>query len=194
MNFVLLKKIIQSSFLKHVIVVFAIVVIVQMFVAQPFIVHGLSMYPTFNETRIPLSDYLIVEKIRYYFKNPDRGDVVVARGNEQRGVKPHVLKRIIGLPGETVKLQDSRVFISDVSGKMIELEEPYLNREDGAIQYKSKTTTLGQNEYYLLGDNRNYSFDSRNAGAFEREDLVGRVFVRLFPFNKITYLPGLTDI
>ena len=176
--------------LKNIFIIVAVVFLTQAFVVRPFLVHGISMYPTFNELETIRSDYLLVEKVGYHFNKPKRGDVVVAYGAHKKGAEAYIIKRIIGLPEETITLKGSKVIITDGSNRTFELQEPYINEND-AIQYDpSQTVTLGSDEYYLMGDNRNYSFDSRVVGAFSEDELAGQVFVRLFPLNKITYRPG----
>src|SRR6185436_5265397 len=158
---------------------------IRFFVATPYIVSGASMEHTFENY-----DYLIVDRLSYDFKKPERGDVIVF-GLPQEPSRD-LIKRVVGLPGETVKLTgpEPRVTIINTGhpGGMM-LDEPYLNDENlgGAT---GMTVTLGPDQFFVMGDNRKVSADSRLWGTLPRKDIVGRVLLRLFPFNMIGALPG----
>jgi signal peptidase I len=163
-----------------------IVFFVRTFIAQPFIVDGESMAPNFHS-----GHYLIIDQISYRFKEPARGDVVVLR----YPVQPNrfFLKRIIGLPGETINLRDGSVVITneEFPNGMI-IDEPYHNQKTlPAGTYGN--ITLGQDEFYVMGDNRIGSSDSRSWGVLPRENITGRALIRLFPFNKIDITPASVD-
>jgi signal peptidase I len=153
------KEILQTVFLALL-----IVLPIRLFIFQPFIVKGESMEPTFKE-----SDYLIIDEITYRFREPKRGEVVVFKNpmNERQ----RFIKRIIGLPGEKIEIVDGKIFISNGEKKI--LNEPYLNFSftSGDIQI-----TLGSDEYFVLGDNRQFSLDSRRFGPIKKKEIVGRVF------------------
>jgi signal peptidase I len=172
-----------QSFLELVrfaIIALVIVVPIRLFVAQPFIVSGSSMVPTFEN-----SEYLIVDELSYHLSGPHRDDVVVFKYPLDQ--KKFFIKRIIGLPNETVKITNGIVTI--INNKYPDgfiLDEPYIKDKFGSDQ----NTTLGENEYFVMGDNRNASSDSRVWGPVHRKFLVGRALLRLFPINKISFLPG----
>lgn len=165
----------------HFIFIALIIVIpIRIFVAQPFIVSGASMDPTFEENQ-----YLIVDELSYRLEEPSRGDVVIFK--YPRNPKQYFIKRIIGLPGETVIVgEDGIVSIKNASGAVVTLDEPYIifKKDD------SKSQTLGANEYFMMGDNRAGSFDSRAWGPVKRDLIVGRALARLFPFSTISIFPG----
>lgn len=163
-------------------------IIIWGFVARPFVVYGASMYPTFNadENNI-LGDYLIIERTTKVNRTPERFDVVVSRRPDIRNV--YILKRVIGLPNETINFKRNSVEIITKDNETIELQEDYLNDET-IITYASEEITLGENEYFLMGDNRNNSLDSRSWGPVQKEDVVGRVYIRAYPFNRAGVLPG----
>ena len=96
------------------------------------------------------------------------------------------IKRIIGLPGETVTITDGSVVITEPNGKAIALDEPYLK----FLSFDSSKTKLGTDEYFAMGDNRSNSLDSRYWGVLPKYDITGRVLVRLFPFTQIGLFPG----
>jgi signal peptidase I len=152
-----------------VILALLIVLPIRLFIFQPFIVKGQSMEPNFED-----GDYLIIDEITYRFREPKRGEVVVFKNpmNEHQ----RFIKRIVGLPGETVEISDGKIFISNGEKKV--LNEPYLNSSftTGEIQI-----TLGKDEYFVLGDNRQFSLDSRRFGPIRKKEIVGRVFLRLWP-------------
>lgn len=160
--------------LKIFIVALAIVIPIRYFLFQPFIVKGDSMVPNFHS-----GDYLIIDEISYRFQNPQRGEVVVFK--YPKNPSHRFIKRIIGLPGETVEIKDGQVLLYDKNGKQQNLNElTYLS--DLKNTYGNLRVVLGNNEYFVLGDNRSYSSDSRSWGPLARENIIGRVFVRLFPF------------
>ena len=157
-----------------------IVVPIRLFVAQPFVVEGESMYPTFDS-----GDYLIVDQLSYRFTEPKRGDVVVFRYPNDETV--FYIKRIIGLPGETVHIEQGKTSVTKTDGTKIELDESYVVAEDATY---SLDRSLGPDEYFVMGDNRPKSSDSRTWGALPEKDLMGRAYVRLLPVEGIGVLPG----
>jgi signal peptidase I len=173
-----------SSVLREIVVfiILAVVIVVpiRLFVAQPFVVDGASMHPTFES-----SDYLIIDELTYHFQAPQRGDVIVFRypGNP----KVFYIKRIIGLPGETVQINSGKVTIHKPNGTTLSLTEPYAVVEDATY---TLNTTLPPDQYFVMGDNRPESSDSRVWGPLPRANIIGRVFVRLFPVNETGILPG----
>ncbi|KKU70476.1 MAG: Signal peptidase I [Parcubacteria group bacterium GW2011_GWA2_47_21] len=169
--------------LKIIITTLAIVLPIRYFIAQPFIVAGSSMYPTFEN-----GEYLIIDEISYRFGPPERGDVIVFRypGNP----KKFYIKRIVGLPEETIKIRDEEIFITTPAGETFELSESYLKRPSPG----NFVSNLGPDEYYVLGDNRQESSDSRVWGVLPKELIIGKPVVRLLPIGKIDLYPGrLTD-
>lgn len=161
-----------------------IVVPIRMFIAQPFIVSGASMEETFQS-----GEYLIVDQVSYRFHEPERGDVVIFR--YPRDPSKYFIKRVIGVPGDTVIIDGDRVRIkNEEHPDGIELDEPYISSmtPNGRL-----TETLGEREYFVMGDNRDASSDSRAWGVLQEERIVGRAFLRLFPPSEIDYLPGVDN-
>ena len=182
-----------GSFFIEIIKVFLLAVLIIMpiriFLFQPFFVQGASMEPTFKD-----GQYLIVNEIGYKrteigslvvksFKAMNREDIVVF--HYPRDHKLFFIKRIIGLPGEKVQVKNGRVYIyNSENPDGFELEEKYLPknlRTIGDINYE-----LGSNEYFVMGDNRNHSSDSRIWGPISDRDIVGKVFLRAWPLNNIS--------
>ena len=157
-------------------VIAAIIVIpIRYYLFQPFFVRGQSMDPSFEN-----GDYLIIDEITYRFQSPERGEVVVFRfpyDNSQR-----FIKRIIGLPGETVEIIGGKITIYQESGPVILDESGYIE-DFTASDVKIK---LANNEYFVMGDNRDSSFDSRRFGPITTEDIIGRVVLRAWPFDSLS--------
>ncbi|MBP9715225.1 MAG: signal peptidase I [Candidatus Pacebacteria bacterium] len=165
---------------KFAIIALAIVVPVRIFIAQPFVVSGSSMVPTFEN-----GEYLIVDEISYILGEPSRGDVVIFR--YPNDTKKFFIKRIIGLPGETVDVNGNEVTIYNKENEGgIKLSQPYLKTSSGIKTH----TELKDDEYFVMGDNRGASSDSRIWGPVSKNLLVGKAFVRLFPVNNINLMPG----
>jgi len=165
--------------LQVVIVALAIVMPIRFFVFQPFIVKGASMEPTFHG-----NDYLIVDEISYRFKSPERGEILVFKYPIDKTQR--FIKRIIGLPGERVDIEAGRVTITSAIGDKKLLNETYINTPLSEMALENNSLTLGKGEYYVMGDNRAHSFDSRSWGALKREDIVGRVVFRAWPPLDVT--------
>ncbi len=160
-----------------------IVVPIRVFIAQPYIVSGASMSPTFES-----GDYIIVDQLSYRFENPERGDVIIFR----YPVDPSkfFIKRIIGLPRETIDIQKGIVTIKNEEyPEGARIEEPYNKPPFN----DTITKTLNDGEYFVMGDNRHQSLDSRSWGALPLKLIAGRAFLRLFPVTDISYLPGFTS-
>lgn len=170
--------------IETVVIALAIFVIAYLFLFQPHQVRGNSMYPNFHD-----GDYLLTDKISYRLSPPKRGDVIVfvAPKNEEYDY----IKRIIGLPGETVSLtEDNRVKINNEI-----LEEPYLPADyktfGGNFLESGKTIKIPPDEYFVLGDNRNHSSDSRDWGFVPRKNIIGKAWLRYWPLNQIGLIPAV---
>ena len=156
------------------------VVIIRNFLFQPFLVSGASMEPNFSS-----GDYLLIDEITFRFQQPQRGEVIVFRYPVDKTT--FYIKRIIGLPGEKLKINSGQIMIFNneyPDGFM--LGEGYLPpnfKTNGQDEF-----TLKNSEYFVLGDNRSFSFDSRSWGPLAQADIIGLVRLRLWPFNKVTGL------
>lgn len=168
-----------KEFIKFAFIALLIVVPIRVFVAQPFIVSGSSMYPTFET-----GQYLIVDQLNYKLHNPKRGDVIIFRFPND--TKKFFIKRIIGLPGETLEILDGNVYISNDGENKFKLTENYIVLSKST----SMTVKLGDSEYFVMGDNRESSLDSRTWGPLSENYIIGRAYVRLLPVDKIDFHPG----
>ena len=153
-----------------------IILPVRYFLIQPFYVKGASMEPNFYD-----HEYLIIDEISYRFNEPARGDIVVFKYPKDE--KQYFIKRVIGRPGETVKIQDNGVYINGTK-----LNEAYLPESTETVLPLRGygEITLASDEYFLLGDNRSQSLDSRIFGPVKRDLIIGRTWIRGWPFSRLT--------
>ncbi len=167
--------------IRFAVMVLIIVIPLRIFIAKPFIVNGASMDPTFAT-----GQYLIIDQVSYYFQEPARGDVIVFR--YPLDTKKYFIKRIIGLPGETIALKNGKVFVKNRKNPdgML-LDEPYLTAHSFDT---SEEVLLSPGEYFVMGDNRPASSDSRIWGPLEKGYITGRPLVRLTPLSQASFWPG----
>ncbi len=157
-----------------IIIAFVIMIGFRFFVAEPFIVSGSSMVPNFHDR-----EYLVVNKMSYRFHEPQRGDVIVFR--YPKDTSQYFIKRIIGLPGEKVKIQNGQAYIFNKEHPDgSPLTEPYLSNQDITLG-KDDQVTLGTDQYFVMGDNRLASSDSRSWGILPKRDIIGTAWLRVFP-------------
>ena len=158
----------------------AIVIPIRVLLFQPFVVSGASMDPNFHN-----ADYLIIDELSYRLREPERQEVIVFKYPNNPALK--YIKRVIGLPGEKVEIVNGQVFITS-GNKTFQLEEPYLSEETKQtwINNNNFSVELGQNEYFVMGDNRNFSSDSRIWGPVPRKNIVGKVFIKLSSFDLLS--------
>lgn len=169
-------SIIQFGICLFVAVIIAFLIV--HFVAQRTTVDGMSMYGTLND-----GDNLIVEKLSYRFGDVDRFDIVVfPHYDAALGEEVYYIKRVIGLPGETIQITDGKIYIN---GEILEESYGYYMNDIPMNGYDAEQEIyIGEDEYFVLGDNRNNSTDSRKIGCIKRSDIEGRACFRIFPFNE----------
>jgi len=164
---------------KIVVIAGVTIVLVRYFLFKPFYVKGESMLPTFYE-----NEYLIVDEFTYRFREPKRGEVIVFRS--PTSPEDFYLKRIVGLPGERVRVENGKVTVCQVECTV--LDEQYIHVEtSGDVAF-----TLGVDQYAVLGDNRSASYDSRRFGPISKDAIQGRVFLRGWPLTRISYFGNTT--
>ena len=163
--------------LETVVFVGSMFIVVYLFILTPNQVKGASMEPTFDS-----GDYILTSRVTYKFRRLERGDVVVFKSPKNHDIE--YIKRIIGLPGETVEVGNGVVAVYNEEGGQVLAESnylyPYVNTPGEA------RITLGDDEYFVMGDNRPASSDSRRWGPLSKEYIVGRVFLRAWPFAALT--------
>lgn len=192
-----LKKLGRETleFVQFIFTVLILFFVIRTFIGQPFIVDGSSMSPNFET-----GQFLIVDKLTYHIFEPQRGDVVVFRYTKnQKKVETsnpllsmitpntYFIKRLIALPGEHITVANGKTFITHLDGTRSEYEEGYVVYKDGM---KSSDMTLKDDEYFVMGDNRAESYDSRSWGPVKRSEIEGRAFVRMYPFNSFGLFPA----
>ncbi len=166
--------------LRFTILALLIIVPFRMFIAQPFLVNGASMDPTFENAQ-----YLIVDQLSYHFSEPKRGSVLIFK--YPLDTSRYFIKRIIGLPGDTVRIERGEVFIENTKyPDGLKLEETYVE----FTKNDTLTVTVPENEYFVMGDNRTGSLDSRYWGTLPEKFIIGRPLIRLLPLNGIGLWPG----
>ena len=161
-----------GDILKITLISLLIILPIRFYVAQPFFVRGASMEPSFQD-----GDYLVIDEISYRFSDPKRGDVVVFR--TPNGSAQFLIKRIVGLPGEVVVIRGGTLTINEQ-----ELIEGYLDEPTTG----DVNVVLGEEEFFVLGDNRDSSFDSRQWGTLPRDNIVGRAWLRAWPIEQFDFI------
>jgi len=167
---------------KLILLIVFVVIPFRLYIAQPFLVSGASMTPTFQD-----KDYLIVDQISFKINDLNRQDVIVFKPPFSSST--YYIKRVIGFPGETIIIKDGAVTIKTKDNETFTLEEPYIVYQKSDV---SLTTILKNNEYFVMGDNRAGSYDSRSWGPLGQDRIIGRPFIRILPLTEIGIWPGHT--
>ncbi len=170
--------------IKMVVLSLAIIVPIRYFLVQPFFVKGASMEDDFRN-----GDYVLIDELSYRFRSPQRGEVIVFRFPQDPG--QFFIKRIIGLPGEIVQIRNNEIIVinKEYSEGFILDESAYLDK--GQITTGDFKINVDANEYFVLGDNRLHSSDSRIWGAVNKSLISGRVFLRAWPFSDVGIFPKI---
>ena len=161
--------------LEVILIAFLPLFVISQFLARPFIVQVASMEPNFQN-----GNYLIIDMVSYRFNNPDRGDVVVFRYPGNRS--SYYIKRIIGLPGDHVALRNGDVFVNGII-----TSDKYFSLDTDTLAANQTDFALAENQFFVMGDNRSMSFDSRNWGPLERSDIIGFVRIRVWPLSELEF-------
>jgi signal peptidase I len=173
-----LKQFIDNAL--YIITAVVLALIVQQFIIRPFVVNGESMSPT-----LETGNYLIIDEVTYKFSQPARGDVVVFKAPPEP--TKFYIKRIVGLPGDTVSISGSTVTITNAEHpKGFVLKEAFITHP----MQNTLSEKVPEGEYFVMGDNRAGSYDSRMWGFLPKANLRGRALLRLLPLKQIDYLPG----
>lgn len=175
------------EFIKTVAMIVIVAFLVRFYLIQPFIVEGSSMEPNFHN-----GQYLLVDKISYRFRPVGRGDVVVFHPPTRPGL--NYIKRVIALPGDSIEIKDGEIVVNGVR-----LEEPYLDGEQTLVRNSAVAnlkSKLASDEYFVLGDNRDHSSDSREIGSIPRSNIVGRAWLVVFPLRNfgLVFHPSYAEL
>lgn len=175
-----------SSLLAWIIGIIIVVKLIQGFLIQPFIVEGGSMLPTYHS-----EEFLLVDKLSYLLRAPKRGDVMIFKlyeNNNNPYEGKHLIKRVIGLPGERVVVSGGMTTIYNKENPQgFTINEPYVSYKD---THKNADITLDTNHYFVMGDNRDQSYDSRDWGPLDKVNIKGQVLFRIYPIKVAGYEPG----
>lgn len=164
----------------YIIAAIILAVLIQSFVVRPFVVSGTSMDPVIHS-----GEYILIDQITYRMHDPERGDVVIFRAPPEP--TKYYIKRIIGLPGDTVKIKGTVITIINAQyPEGLVLQEPYITH----TQSDDVEMKVPPGEYFVMGDNRSGSYDSRVWGTLPQTEIRGRAWLRLLPLTTINYLPG----
>lgn len=172
-----------GKFIENVLYIIGAIVlaaVIQAFIIRPFIVSGTSMDPNIKDKQ-----YLIIDEVSYHFETPKRGDVIVFKAPPEP--TKYYIKRIIGLPGDTVKILKGKITIVNAAHPDgFTIDEPYITHtsEDSGV------FVVPQNNYFVMGDNRSGSYDSRSWGMLPDANIRGRALVRLLPIDTVKVLPA----
>ena len=157
------------------------------YVGQRTVVDGDSMYPSLEN-----GDNIIVEKLSYRFGEIERYDVIVFNYHDPfKNEDVYYIKRVIGMPGDTIFIENGEVFLINEEGDTVSLNENYgyySNANKMQAYLASVPITIPEGQYFVLGDNRNNSYDSRQIGLIDEDDILGRAWVRFYPFNKFSFI------
>ena len=181
-----IKKIASVIFelVKIIVIALAIVIPIRYFLIQPFYVKGASMEPTFYD-----HEYLIVNEVTYRMNEPKRGDVIVFK--YPRNPEQYFIKRVIALPGESIKIENGSVYIKEVDSEDWLLLDESVYLDESVKTYPYFETDVSEDEYFLMGDNRSSSLDSRIFGAVQKVVTIGRTWLRAWPMDRITHFKNI---
>lgn len=166
------------SFIQSILITVLLAFLLRFFLIQPFIVEGSSMEPNFHDQQ-----YIIIDKLSYRLRDPKRGEVIVF--HPPNDPSQNYIKRIIGLPGETVRIDNGDVYVNEVK-----LDESYLgdqNHNTEQLRFR-EPVILEADEYFVMGDNRNHSSDSREWGELTKQNIEGRTWFIALPFADFHFI------
>ena len=171
------------EFIEAIVFALAIFVVIYWLIAQPNQVRGASMFPTFHD-----GEYILTDKISYRFSEPKRGDVVILKS--PKNPDQDFIKRIVGLPGEKIKLQNGKVYIdSKILDESLYLDATVFTPQESFL-LEGQERTIDEGKYFVMGDNRTASSDSRDFGPITGSEFIGRVIFRYWPVTKIGVVSG----
>jgi len=178
------------DFIETIVIGLSLFLVVYLFLLQPHQVNGLSMFPNFHN-----GDYLLTDKVSYRVGTPERGDVIVFHAppaaNCPEGTGCDFIKRVIAVPGDTVQVKDSQIYVNQQHLDESEYLESSVITSEGTFTAGGRSITLGLDEYFAVGDNRPHSSDSRAWGPVALDEIVGRAFFRYWPVKDVGMLQSV---
>jgi signal peptidase I len=165
-----------------IMMIIAVIVFIGMrFSIQTYVVNGPSMEPNYTE-----NEWVIVNKLEYRFGTPERGDIAIVWSPIETGKR--YIKRVIGLPGESVEVRNGVVYVYTVTGETLKLEEPYI--KNIALRDFPKSDPVPAGHYFVMGDNRNNSRDSREGWTIAQKDMIGKAWLDIWPLTRLGLAPN----
>lgn len=175
--------------IQTIVLALSVFVVIYLFLFQPHQVKGNSMYPNFHN-----GEFLLTDKISYRFGEPRRGDVIIFKAPPSEPcaeIECEYIKRIVGAPGDIIKVVDGKIYANNQI-----LAELYLPKgfttSPGSFLRENTEIKIPEDEYLLLGDNRNQSRDGREFGTIPRANIIGKAWLRYWPFNKVGIIRRIT--
>lgn len=165
------------DFLQGIVVVLAVMVMIYLFIMSPQEINGQSMDPTFHN-----GEYILTNKVEYKFEEPKRGDIVIFKSPRNKDID--YIKRVIGLPGERVKLENNAFYINGTRLDETAYLDPGIIIFGGSYLTEGSEIVVPEGKYFVAGDNRPHSSDSREFGPIAKEDFIGKALLRYFPFDR----------
>ncbi len=174
------------GYIKTLVLAIILALVIKLYIVSPTLVFGQSMQPSFDTWNLLLVDVFLYKLI----KGPERGDVVIVKSPWDNDKL--LLKRIVALPNESIEIKNGHIVIyNENCSNGILIDEEYISESNKIdSRYNLAKLKLNNNEYFVLGDNRKNSADSRIFGPIQKNDIVGRALMRLFPFTKLSIFPG----
>jgi len=172
------------DFIETIVTSLVIFIFVYLFLFQPHQVKGVSMYPNFEN-----GENLLTNKIVYRFSKPQRGDVIIFKAPPKQNYD--YIKRVIGLPGERLSLKNNKFFINDAPLNESFYLADNIPIRDGHFLHEGEEITIPENQYFVAGDNRSHSSDSREWGCIPLENIIGRAWLRYWPPDKFGLIPRM---
>ena len=176
------------EFVQSIVLALSVFVLLYLFVAQPNQVKGSSMVPNFID-----GEYLLTDKLSYQFGTPQRGDVVVFKAPPSEPCSEdecEYIKRIIGIPGDTVRVENTRVYLNDELLEQSFLPDGYVT-DSGSFCREGIGVEIPENQYLVFGDNRSHSRDGREFGPITKDLIVGKAFLKYWPVNELGLIPTI---
>lgn len=167
--------------IETVVIALAIFVIIYLFLFQPHQVRGNSMYPNFYD-----GEYILTDKVSYRLRDPKRGEVIIFQA--PRNQEYDYIKRVVGLPGESIRIDQNKILVNNEILNEVYLPEIYAT-SPGSFLGSTQGLVIPEDQYFVLGDNRSQSSDSREWGLVPKENIIGKAWLRYWPTERLGVIP-----